>query len=87
VIADFNKKKAELDAKYDRELLGEPRSWVPGTKAPKVEISDYRQEESDEHTLAVISDIDNFEQTYLEEYEKVYLKDKSGAKDLNHLAL
>ena len=36
---------------------------MPGTKAPKVEISDYREqeEESDEHTLAVISDIDSFE--------------------------
>jgi hypothetical protein len=37
MINEFNTKKKELDEKYDRTSLDEPKSWVPGTKAEKVE--------------------------------------------------
>ena len=79
MINEFNTKKKELDEKYDRTSLDEPRSWVPGTKAEKVEADklEYEVDElTDEHSIAMITEMDNLEQTYLKEYEKVYAKDK-----------
>ena len=40
-----------------------------------------------ETSLAVMTELDQFEQTYLAEYEKVYLKDKGDNKDMNNLAI
>ena len=37
--------------------------------------------------VAVMTELDFMEQNYLNEYEKVYLKDKDGNKDLNNLAI
>lgn len=96
MIEEFKIRKAELDDKYDREVLKVglgPKSWVPGTKAEEVE-PDYKEydgtgneEELSETSLAVMSELDIIEKTYLTEYEKVYLKDKEDNKDLNHLAI
>lgn len=52
MINEFNEKKKELDEKYERSQLEEPKSWVPGTKAEKVEPGklEYEvDEQSDEH--------------------------------------
>jgi len=48
---------------------------VPGTKA------------DDPASLQVIDEIDSMEKLYLEEYHKVYDKDKEAGKDLNNLAI
>lgn len=39
------------------------------------------------NSLAVLSELDTFEREYLSEYEKLYMKDKEGNKDLNVLAI
>ena len=91
MIDEFNVRKKELDDKYDREQIEEPKTWVPGTKAEKVQADQIEYIVDDiaaaEHTTALVSELDTFEQTYLTEYEKVYVKDKADGKDLNYLAL
>jgi hypothetical protein len=41
MIEEFNRKKKELDDKYEREVLEgeEAQKWIPGTKAepPKID--------------------------------------------------
>jgi hypothetical protein len=96
MIEEFKIRKAELDEKYDREVLKVglgPKSYVPGTKAEVVE-PEYQEydgagedENLSESSLAVMSELDMFEKTYMSEYEKVYLKDKEDNKDLNNLAI
>ena len=93
IINEFKTKKAELDKQYERQELGEgPKSWVPGTKAEvpanerfNDEIEDFASK--DENTLMILSEIDELEQTYLHEYDKVFQKDADGNKDLNKLAI
>ena len=68
---------------------GEPASWVPGTKAeePQPLIAEEEPEDLDENALSIISEIDQMEQKYLTEYDKLYAKDQADNKDLNKLAL
>ena len=37
MIDEFNVRKKQLDEKYGREQIEEPKTWVPGTKAQRVE--------------------------------------------------
>jgi len=96
MIEEFHKRKEELDQKYGREQLKEglgPKSWVPGTKAeePAQDANEYDGEGdgliSDDMRVAVVNELELMEQSYLQEYEKVYLKDQDGNKDLNNLAI
>ena len=58
--------------------MGEgPKSWVPGTKAEVPANERFNEEieefaSKDENTLMVLSEIDELEQTYLHEYDKVF---------------
>ena len=96
MIEEFKTRKKELDQKYKREQLKEgvgPKSWVPGTKAEEVdgEKQEYdgegEDDGQDEMRLEVMTELDMMEKNYLQEYEKVYLKDQEGNKDLNNLAI
>lgn len=75
---------------------GEPKAWIPGTKAEpleplpadelfKSELDNFA--ETDEKTLMVLTEVDLAEKYYLDEYHKVFKKDKEDNKDLNKLAL
>lgn len=80
MLSAFDNKKKELDEKYNRVRMDQLEEWVPGTKAqPLLEVKDSQIEiedqEYDENSLAIISEIDEMEQKYHEEYEKVYAKD------------
>ena len=90
-MAAFDDKKKELDEKYDRARMDQLEEWVPGTKAieplPESTELDVSNQEYDENSLAIISEIDDMEKKYHEEYEKVYSKDKEANRDLNVLAL
>jgi len=74
----LKEKKVELDKKYDRpELSGTPKDWIPGTKAEETTTKD----------VQVVDEIDEMQKVYLEEFDKVYQKDKANGKDLNNLAI
>ena len=88
IIEEFKQKKKELDDKYDRSLLTEGTEWTPGKSATErmnEELDEYASK--DETTMVVLSEIDQEEQFYLAEYDKLYKKDKEGNKDVNKLAL
>lgn len=80
-MAAFDNKKKELDDKYNRAKMDQLEEWVPGTKAiePKPEVMnsliEVNNQEYDENSIALISEIDDMEKRYHEEYEKVYSKD------------
>lgn len=71
-------------------------SWVPGGRTSQ-DIFKEKQEKfnlqveeyvkSSDMALAVIDEIDQMEEDYLNEYEKLFVKDTENNKDFNMLAL
>lgn len=64
MIDEFNVRKKELDEKYDREQIEEPKSWVPGTKVEKVEGNEIEyivDDEAEKHHMLMVSELDTFE--------------------------
>ena len=82
LIQEFKDKKVELDEKYDRpDLSASPKDWIPGTKAAD-ELA-----EAETSEVQVRDEIDEMQKVYLDEFHKVYEKDKAAGKDLNNLAI
>ena len=82
----------EAGIQWDQEQL----DLIQQFKDKKTELDEkYEREQLSEpqswspnkSELEVITQIDEVEKMYMQEYQKVYAKDKENNKDLNHLAL
>lgn len=65
------------------------KEWDRGSKtilSEETALLVTKAEENETH-IAVLSQIDELQELYLDEYHKVYAKDQSANKDLNILAL